>query len=358
MSHPSSTPADRPSGRSAGRLSRRSLLTGAGALGVLGGLGALSACGSDDSTATGPAAGGSSAGTSAAGGFPATVQTKFGAVTIDSAPERIVCLGYTDADYALALGVVPVGVTQWIPQWKQGVGSWATDRLGGTTPALFTPPWDFEKIASLAPDVIFNIGSDGSEADYKKLTAIAPTIDPPSGAGAYGTPWDQTMTMIGTGLGQQAKAEQIVAQTRALIAKDAEENPSFAGKTVSVIAPYQGQVGVYHSSDTRMQLMRGLGLKANAYVEGLGTKDFYSSVSNEQVDRLDADVVIAFPDTGQTRADLLEAVPGLASLQATKNGALITISELEPSMAFSGGTVLSIPLALQTVVPPMQKALA
>lgn len=344
-----------PSPNHPGRLSRRTLLTGAGALGVLGGLGALGACGSDAGSTTTPAGG---ATTAAAGAFPATVQTRFGAVTIDSAPRRIVCLGYTDADYALALGVVPVGVTQWIPQWTKGVGSWAADKLDGTTPTLFTPPWDFEKIASLAPDAIFNIGSDGSQADYTKLTAIAPTIDPPAGAGAYGTPWDQTMTMIGAALGQPTRAAQIVATTKATISDYASKNPSFAGKTVSVITPYQGQIGVYHSSDSRMQLMRGLGLKANSYVEGLGTKDFFSSVSNEQVDKLDADVIIAFPDTGKTRADLLKTIPGLSSLTATRSGALITISQLEPAMAFSANTVLSIPLALQTVVPPMQKALA
>ena len=329
--------------------SRRSLLQAAGALGTLGVLGA---CG-DNSTSAPVSNGGAAAGST----FPVEVEHRYGTATIESAPARVVCLGYTDADYALALGVVPVGLTQWIPQWKRGVGSWAVGDLGTENPILFTSPWDFEKIASLAPDLIFNIGSDGNEADWKKLQAIAPTVDPPAGVGAYGTPWNTATTMIGTALGQKNKSEQLVNQTKAMISKAAD--PSFTGKTVSVITHYNGgTIGVYHSSDTRMRLLSGLGLTATSYVKGLGTKDFFSDVSSEQLKKLDADVVIAFGDPGETAADLYKTMPGLSSLSATKNGALIVISALEPAMAFSASTVLSIPLALKTVVGPLKKALA
>ena len=277
---------------------------------------------------------------------------RFGTATIEAAPSRVVCIGYTDADYALALDTVPVGLTQWIPQWKEGVGSWATDRLGGAKPALFTPPWDFEKIASLGPDLIFNIGSDGAEADGKRMEAIAPTIAPPAGAGAYGTLWDEAAVMIGTALGRKADAERMVADLTGQVTRAASDNPAFAGKTATVMTHYNGgTVGVYHTSDTRMRLLTGLGLQANGYVEGLGTEEFFSDISAEKIDLLDAVVVIVFGDPGQSEADVMKVIPGLRSLGATKNGGLITISDLEPAMAFSASTVLSIPLALQTVVP-------
>jgi iron complex transport system substrate-binding protein len=336
-------------------LSRRTLLQSLGAFGAFGALGALGGCGTPTQTAGGPSVGASTADAS----FPIEVTHRFGVATIEAAPTRVVCLGYTDADYALALGTVPTGVTQWIPQWKRGVGSWAVDKLGGVTPALFTPPWDFEKIASLTPDVIFNISSDGNEADWKKLNAIAPTVAPPAGFGAYGTPWTETAVMIGTALGRKSDAELLVGNTQASITKAAADNPSFAGKTISIITHYNGgTIGCYHTSDTRMRLLAGLGLKANDYVQGLGEKDFFSDVSAEQIDRLDADVVIAFGDPGQTVKDLYSSIPGLQTLSATKRGAMIAISDLEPAMAFSASTVLSIPLALETVVPPLQKATA
>lgn len=43
--------------------------------------------------------------------FPVTVDHVWGSATIEEAPERVVTLGVTDADVALALGVTPVAIT-------------------------------------------------------------------------------------------------------------------------------------------------------------------------------------------------------------------------------------------------------
>ncbi len=47
-------------------------------------------------------------------GFPLTMQHKSGDTTIPSRPERVVTASFNDADFALALGVVPVGVAGFI----------------------------------------------------------------------------------------------------------------------------------------------------------------------------------------------------------------------------------------------------
>ena len=82
---------------------------------------ALSACsGTDDSAGSGEttAPGGYPA---AEGAFPATVDTKFGEITIESRPERIVALGWGDAETALSLGYQPVGASDWLAFGGDGV---------------------------------------------------------------------------------------------------------------------------------------------------------------------------------------------------------------------------------------------
>ena len=89
---------------------RRRFLAG---LSVLAVAPVLAACGSDsDGTATRSTGGSGGAGPEEAA-FPVTIKHKYGETTIESAPKRVVCIGYTDQDALLALGIVPVGVTYW-----------------------------------------------------------------------------------------------------------------------------------------------------------------------------------------------------------------------------------------------------
>ena len=48
------------------------------------------------------------------GAFPVTVSTAFGDVTVEEEPTRVVALGWSDAETALALGVQPVGASDWL----------------------------------------------------------------------------------------------------------------------------------------------------------------------------------------------------------------------------------------------------
>lgn len=72
--------------------------------------------------------------------FPATISTKFGDVTIDEAPRRVVALGWGDAELALSLGVQP-------------------DLL-----------------------LILDVRSSGDRERYDTLSAIAPVVGIPEGA--------------------------------------------------------------------------------------------------------------------------------------------------------------------------------
>ena len=87
---------------------------------------AVTSCssGSDDSSSSES----SSSGSTSSAGFPVTVGTAFGDVTVDEAPVRVVALGWGDAETALALGVQPVGASDWLGFGGEGVGPWAEGR--------------------------------------------------------------------------------------------------------------------------------------------------------------------------------------------------------------------------------------
>ena len=72
----------------------------------------VAGCGSSDGQSSEDAA--ASGSPASDGAFPVTVETAFGPVEIAEEPQRVVALGWSDAETALALGVQPVGpVTGW-----------------------------------------------------------------------------------------------------------------------------------------------------------------------------------------------------------------------------------------------------
>src|SRR5215218_6023640 len=77
-------------------------------------------------TGCGSGTGGAASGSS--GAFPVTVSTAFGDVTVEEEPSRVVALGWSDAETALALGVQPVGASDWLGFGGEGVGPWAEGR--------------------------------------------------------------------------------------------------------------------------------------------------------------------------------------------------------------------------------------
>ena len=120
---------------------------------------ALAACGGAPAPAApvAPSAAPTSAGTAA---FPVTIEHAFGSTTIPAAPRRVVTIGFNEADFALALGVAPVGVRDFIGEYAEESRPWAQEALGGATPEVVGGnELELEKIAALQPDVILGVYS-------------------------------------------------------------------------------------------------------------------------------------------------------------------------------------------------------
>lgn len=333
---------------------RRRFLAG---LSVLAIAPVLAACGDDGDT------GGGSSPTSSGGpaeeaAFPVTITHKYGETTIESAPSRVVCVGLTDQDMLLALGIVPVGITYWFGDEElQGVYPWAQDALGDAelpTVLKDTNGIDVEAIAALGPDMIIGTYSGMTEAEYKKLSAMGVPVVAQSGDYAdYGTPWDEAALTIGTAVGQPERSQEIIDEVKQRIADEAEAHPEFQGQTAAVITPYEG-LFIYGPEDPRSRMLTDLGFDLHEVITTADDSEFGISLSSERTSDLGDIGVAVWLDLN---AD--EQVAGLfEGTTAYDEGRWFDISEAAGSyyVAHSFVTPLSIPYVLDRYVPQLASA--
>src|SRR6476469_5702019 len=97
--------------------------------------------------------------------FPVTIEHALGTTTIEQEPTRVATLGWTDADHAVALGVVPVGATAITWGGNDGQSTdWfdaAVADAGAEAPVRYDDAdgAPIDEIAELAPDLILATNS-------------------------------------------------------------------------------------------------------------------------------------------------------------------------------------------------------
>jgi iron complex transport system substrate-binding protein len=314
---------------------------------------AVTSCSSDSGTET---AAGTSAGTgSSSGAFPVTVSTGFGDVTVPEEPTRVVALGWGDAETALALGVQPVGASDWLGFGGEGVGPWAEGRYDEAPEIIETLEPSYEAIAALRPDVILDTKSPATQERFDKLGAIAPTISQPAGVGPYLTSWQDQLALVGQALGRSEEAAAVQDDVDQQFTAAGEANPAFAGTEVAVAAYTSEGFGAYVRGDARVDFMEQLGFTNKPAIQDLATESFFVPVSEEQLPLLDAGLTVAFPifvDAGEiTGNPLWQAIP---SVQA---GHAVVLDDQDLANAFSSGSPLGIRYALENAVPLFAGAL-
>ncbi|MGH8931793.1 MAG: iron-siderophore ABC transporter substrate-binding protein [Egibacteraceae bacterium] len=326
-------------------LTRRRLLTGAGAAGLLIAAG----------RGVGPAAGAEPED----GAFPVTIEHQYGGTEIREEPRRVVSVGLTEQDAILALGVKPVAVTEWFGEQPYATWPWATDELGGAEPAVLRGDLNFERVAGLRPDLILAIYSAITEDDYHTLSQIAPTVAPPAGYADYlGPPWQEATRVIGRALGQPARAEQLVAEVESLIAHAREEHPEFEG--AAVVFAVNGGDGSYYlhgQESAPVRAMRALGFRLPTQIPKPAANEPYTQISGEQIDLLDlADVLVWVLNSGAEREGFAND-PLYQGLDVVKEGRDIFLAIPEPLAGATGfNSVLSIPFLLDGLVPMLAAA--
>jgi iron complex transport system substrate-binding protein len=306
---------------------------------VIAAMAALAACGGrDDETATEPAGGGAEP-----SAFPVTVKHKFGTTEIPAEPKRVVTAGYTEQDIVLALGVHPAGEREFLGGYDWKKRPWAQAALKDYEPAIVgAEEINFEAVAAQRPDLIIAVHSGITEADYKRLSRIAPTVAQTDEYVDFGMPWQDQTLLIGKALGREERARQLVARVEARFARARKEHPEFADQ-VAILA-YGGPdgYGAYATADTRSRFFADLGFKTPPKVDELAGDSFYTEFSQEQFRLMDQDVVVMFG----AQEDIADNAV-FSRLDAVREDRVIY---LDLSDQFAGAIGYSSPLSLPYLI--------
>ncbi|GAB3598073.1 iron-siderophore ABC transporter substrate-binding protein [Microbacterium tumbae] len=324
----------------------------------------LAACSSSTPESTDP---GSDSGTASEGSFPVTVEHAFGETTIEQKPERVTTIGWGNQDVALALGFAPVGVDDqtWSMDGSDGLGvyDWTLDAyadLGAEEPVVFSTAdgTDFEAVAGTQPDVILAGYSGLTEEDYATLSEIAPTIAYPSDSAAWLTPWRDVIRIDSEGLGLADEGEALVASLDEQIA-DATADSAFEGKSAAFFymsAADLSTISIYGEGDSRTAFLGDLGFEIPEIAKGNDT--FYADITAENADQLaDVDVIVSY-GVGDELLTALQADPLWSTLDAVKNGAVVTVGAGDALSGAVTPTALSIPWMLEDYVALLDAAAA
>jgi iron complex transport system substrate-binding protein len=298
---------------------------------------ALTGCSaSGDSGSDSPAPGASGGAT---GAFPATVETKFGEVEVPSEPKR------------------PVGASDWLGFGADadGVGPWAQDLYTESPELIETLEPSYEAIAALEPDLILDTKGSGDQARYDRLSQIAPTIGVPEGADSYLTDMDDQVDMISEALGREDQGDALLDAVEKRFDDVEAAHPEWDGKTVTAATKTSEGWGAYVEGSERVAFLEELGFDQSPTIAGLPTNasGFSVDISSEQLDLLDADLIVAFPIFIEkaviTDDPLWQAIPAVAAGHSV-------VIDGDLSAAYSIGTTLSTGYALDQLVPLLETA--
>lgn len=296
------------------------------------------------------------------GAFPVTVTHAFGETVVPAEPVRVVTAGLTEQDVVLALGVTPVGVTEWYGDQPYATWPWAQDELGGATPEVLSvaDTFEYEKIAGLAPDLIVAVNAGLDQASYDRLSAIAPTVAQPTDGPSNFAPWDAQTLIVGQALGRADEAQALITGIKDRFAAEAAAHPQFAGvPAVFLQAPYYDGSAIAYQDGLSTEFLTDLGFVVPSEIDRFApegdTAQAYIPLENLGV--LDsADVLLWATEDTTARAEL-EAQPLYRQLAAVRGGNLVfTDGELAGAIYFA--TPLSLPYVLDRLVPLLDRAVA
>jgi iron complex transport system substrate-binding protein len=313
----------------------------------------------DDTSGKAPAAAG--------GAFPVTVEHAFGSTKVTEVPERVVSVGYTDDQAVLALGIKPVGMVDQYPnpagtspdintQWP-----WVKDKWGDTRPEVVMSNGDsgpnYEKIASLRPDLIIAVYSEIDQAAYGKLSKIAPTVGRTKGEKElFSAPWQDNAVHIAKALGKESEGTALVKGIQDKLDAAAEAHPEFAGRTAVALSWYENSVAPFTTTDVRGRLISGIGFKGATKIDEIADGRFYTKLSPERIDLVDVDQIFVINDKADQES--LKKFELFANLSAAKEGKVSYLLDSEgPAVgaAMSQGTLLSLPYAIDELVKSVDR---
>ena len=287
----------------------------------------------------------------------ATVSTMFGDVEVPANPERVVALGWSDAETALALGTQPVGVADWMAFGGKGVGPWIADEFT-TDPKILgndglerrrrhrarTGPHSVDEKRQHAGDLRQAQRHRARRSDRRRVWPLR------TGRRSSSRP-NSSPRHSAKNRKARRYSTASTPSSRAAIAA----NPNFAGKTAAVGAYSSDGYGAYVPGDARADFMTRLGFTIPTAITEKATGNFYIPVANENLNLFDADLTVLFPiflDSSAFANDpLLRAIP------SAQEGHLLILDDPALVNAFSSGSVPGLTYAIDNAVPKFASTL-
>ncbi len=294
-----------------------------------------------------------------AGGGAVTITHLFGQTVIKAPPKRVVSAGYTEQDDLLAVGVVPIAVTNWFGDQPFAAWPWAQPKLGQAQPVVLSLDngISVDQIAGLKPDLIVAINA-GLDADtYQKLSAIAPTLAQ-SGDDAFFEPWKEQATAVGQAVFQADQMKSLIDAVDKQFTAVAAKYPQWKDKKALLMQGrlWRGTV-VATMPGWRTDFLTEMGLAMTDSIKPFGS-DHRAVIPRDQIKAVldSADVVIWSTESPDDQKALL-ADPEVAASQATaQNRHVFTTKDLAGAIAFA--SPLSYPVVADQLPPLIAKILS
>jgi iron complex transport system substrate-binding protein len=179
----------------------------------------------------------------------------FGLVCIPAAPQRIIALNEGVMANLLALGVTPVGVSDYANRDYTGYLGDTT----GTIASVGTPDGpNFEAMLALNPDLILGMPSDVDEQTLPLFEAIAPLAISPSDS----VDWRGNFSFAGAAVGKTEQAAYILERTEARLAAFRAAYAAQADDaTIAIIRSRADSFNIYNRESFIAELVKEAGLR-------------------------------------------------------------------------------------------------
>lgn len=291
-----------------------------------------------------------------------------GETVIPEKPQRIVALGWMTPDIVAALGTNPVGIEEVWGADESGYQPWfeefVTEEYGETPEIIpFTEDGpNYEAIKALKPDLILSLYSGVSDIEYERLSEIAPTVPYIEGPWNPGT-WEGMTRTVGKALSEDAKAEELIAETEEQISTLAGEHPEFKDKSfVWGLTLNEGgtDLGVYLEYDPRVRITEALGFTStsamDSFLASAEGDNWYTGVSLEKLYDVQADLFAAWGSSA-AEGEYTVANKVVSRWNPVANGSYVIYTDDADASAISAPTVLSLKHILPQYVDDLAAAL-
>jgi iron complex transport system substrate-binding protein len=216
---------------------------------------------------------------------------------------------------------------------------------------------DFERVAALAPDLVIGQYCGMTQADHDRLSKIAPTVAQSAAHPDYGMPWEETTRVVGSALGRPDQAEQLIRGVEDRFAAARAAHPGLAGRSAVVVEQFEPNTYFVRSaSDPRTRFLTSVGCVLPDDLAQLAGAQDGATISAEQVGLLDRDLVVWNAGFESELPARLRADPLYPRLRAAREGRDVLVTDQTLSGALTWSTVLSIPFAIDRLVPQLAAA--